>query len=306
MSALFHQDLVVAVLGSGSSGNSTYIGDGRHGVLIDCGLSTKQVASRLGTLGLAGTGPLGAPVDAVLITHEHSDHVGAAAVLDRRLATDEQQVPFYMTPGTRSRLNRKCTPGRIEHVTPGTPFRVGSLTIEPILIPHDTPEPVAYVVATGTTRIGVITDLGRSTRLVEAMLASLDVAIVEFNHDVEMLMDGAYPWQLKQRIRSNFGHLSNDQACGLLATGASSRLKHLILGHLSEENNRPEKAAIAAAEGLYDAKLSRVKVHIASPTEPHRIDLPVSVPALPPRVTRARPVVPEVLPAQGQLFATVR
>ena len=258
MSALFHQNVVVAVLGSGSRGNCTYVGDGRSGVLIDCGLSTRQVMVRLETLGLAD-----APIDAVLITHEHADHVGAAAILDRALQKRSgAAVPFFMTPGTAESLHPKVVPSRIEKIASGAPFRLGSVRVEPVSIPHDTLDPVAYCVELGPTRVGVITDLGRSTRLVEQKLASLDIAVLEFNHDVQLLLDGSYPWALKQRIRGPHGHLSNDQAAELLTRGASSRLSHVVLAHLSDENNRPDHALRAADRALMQAGRREVTVHL--------------------------------------------
>lgn len=264
MPSLFHHALAVAVLGSGSRGNCTYVGDGRHGVLIDCGLSTRRITTRLEQLGLSD-----APIDAVLITHEHSDHVGAARVLSKALARRRgAPAPFYMTPGTREALHPSCVPERVEPVVPGRPFRVGALTIEPIAVPHDTLDPVAYTVEAQGTRAGVITDLGRGTRLVEQQVASLDVAVLEFNHDVDMLLQGDYPWQLKQRIRGPHGHLSNDQAGEIVERGASDRLRHLVLAHLSEENNAPDKALTRASIALHRAKRRDVTVHVATQDAP--------------------------------------
>ncbi len=274
MTAVFHHDLVVAILGSGSRGNATYIGDGRHGVLVDCGLSTKQIRLRLAEIGLAD-----APLDAVLITHEHSDHVGAAGVLSRAVRRDTgRALPFYMSPGTRQGLPAACVPERIEPIAAGSPFRVGQLTIEPYTVPHDTADPIGFVVAAGPIRVGVVTDLGHPTRLVQQKLASCDVAVVEFNHDEEMLLDGAYPWHLKQRIRGRHGHLSNAQAGSLLEEAArAGRLRDVILGHLSEENNSPEKALGAAAQAVHHAGRRDVTLHLAlqdTPLPPVRRPLP--------------------------------
>ncbi len=296
MSLLFHQSLVVAVLGSGSSGNCTYIGDDRHGVLIDCGLSTKQILARMATLGLQD-----APISAVLITHEHSDHVGAIGVLDRKLSpTRETPLPFYMTGGTRESLDRRLIPTRMHSVTPGLSFEVGSLRIEPVSVPHDTLEPVAYVVSAGPTRAAVITDLGRPTRAVEQALSSVDLAVVEFNHDVDMLLDGSYPWQLKQRIKSHHGHLSNEQACELVANGASGRLRHLWLGHLSDENNCPDLALEAAHTAIRRAGLRQVSIAVASQTTPsqQRVSAEPEIP----KVVRAKKEPPPLPPGQMPLF----
>ncbi|MEQ1507537.1 MAG: MBL fold metallo-hydrolase, partial [Myxococcota bacterium] len=257
---LFHHDLVVATLASGSRGNCTYVGDTRSGVLIDCGLSTKQVLGRLADIGLGDV-----RIDAVLVTHEHSDHVGAARILDDRLYDRQgQRVPFHLTRGTRRALDERCVPTRRVPVTSGTPFQVGAYRVEPYAIPHDTVDPVAYLVSSRDVTVGVLTDLGRTTRLVEQYVARMDVAVIEFNHDLELLMDGAYPWSLKQRVRGPHGHLSNDQAGELVRTCASSRLRHLVLAHLSEENNLPERALEAAQAALAGAGLGGVTVSVAS------------------------------------------
>ncbi len=239
---LFHQDVIVATLASGSKGNSTYIGDHRRGVLVDCGLSTKQILARMEQLGLGD-----ARIDAVLLTHEHNDHVGACRVLDDRLLQRQgQRVPFHMTAGTDMGLSKRVRPTERVRVASGVPFQVGAFTIEPFTVPHDTRDPVAYAVQLGDLRCGVITDLGRSTRLVERMVSQLDICVLEFNHDHEMLMDGPYPWHLKQRVRGQHGHLSNDQAAALLRQGASAKLRHLVLAHLSDDNNEPDVAREAA------------------------------------------------------------
>ena len=280
---LVHDRLVVAVLSSGSRGNCTYIGDGKHGVLIDCGLSTRNVVNRLAGLGLGGR--WGAPVDAVLVTHEHADHVGAAAILDRRMSEGRPELlPFYITRGTEGALDARVRPRRVERVTPGRPFQLGSLRIEPMSVPHDTREPVAFLVESHGVRAGVITDLGRTTTMVEHALGSLDVAVLEFNHDLEMLMDGAYPWSLKQRVKGPHGHLSNAQAEAIVAAGASSRLRHVVLAHLSQDNNRPDKAIAAAERGLHLAGV-KAKIHVGRQFE---ATPPIAVDATPAPV-RARP-----------------
>ena len=260
MDTLFHQDVVVAPLGSGSRGNATYIGDGKTGVLVDCGLSTRQIVQRMARIGLADE-----PIDAVLVTHEHSDHVASAAILERHLRRHTGKPPtFYMTAGTARGVPQRCQPENVELIRAGTSFIVGGLRVEPVSVPHDTRDPVAYTVASGATRVGVMTDIGCPTRLLVRQLASLDIAVLEFNHDVEMLIDGDYPWHLKQRIRGHHGHLSNDQAAKLLyqATINSRRLRHVMLAHLSEENNSPVKAVGACDEALTRAGRLDIVVRI--------------------------------------------
>lgn len=284
---LFHQDAVVATLASGSKGNCTYIGDHRQGVLVDCGLSTRRILERMEQLGLSE-----ARIEAVLLTHEHNDHVGAARVLDDRLSKIQgERVPFYLTSGTDLGLPRVCRPERRVHIRPDESFRVGRFTVEPFTVPHDTRDPVAYSVQLGDLRCGVITDLGRSTRLVERMLSQLDICVLEFNHDEEMLMDGPYPWKLKQRVKGPHGHLSNRQAAELVRVGASAKLRHLVLAHLSEDNNLPERARESAEAALHGAGLNRVEVHVAAqrtPGGPFRVQAPLPMRETPPRARPAR------------------
>jgi len=211
----------------------------------------------------------GAPVDGVLITHDHHDHVAAAAVLDRRIEQKTGRVvPFYATAGTWAGVPEARRPRDLRVVTPGAPFQVRGWTLEPHTVPHDTRDPVAWAVDTGTARAAVITDLGHVTRLVEAVLRSVDVAVVEFNHDVELLLEGSYPLALKQRIRGRHGHLSNGDAAGLLRRASNGRLQHVLLGHLSDENNRPELALDAALRALHDAGNAHISVTVATQDQP--------------------------------------
>jgi phosphoribosyl 1,2-cyclic phosphodiesterase len=302
VNALFHHGLTLVSLGSGSRGNATYIGDDQHGVLIDCGLSTQQTFERLAACGLAD-----ARIDAVLITHEHTDHVAAAGVLDRKLQRSHgAAVPFYMTEGTARRLHPKVRPTRVELITAGTPFRLGSWTLEPHPVPHDTADPVAWAVEAHGVRAGVITDLGHTTRLVQLLLANLDLAVLEFNHDPQMLLDGSYPWELKQRIRGRHGHLSNHQAADLLRAVGAGRLREVVLAHLSEENNTPQLAHEAAERALREAGAHDVLIHLghqAVPTGPLRAGArPVAM--APTAVTR-RPSTtrPKATTGQPWLFA---
>lgn len=270
MNTLFARDVTFAVLASGSSGNCTYIGDGTAGVLIDSGLAAKQVFSRMEDIGLGR-----APIDAVLITHEHTDHVGAARVLCERLRErNGRPVPFYMTAGTLESCNENSTPDTAEIIEAGVPFRVRHLEVDPFTVPHDVSDPVAYRLRVGDTSVAVVTDLGRPTALVAGKLKGLDVLALEFNHDMEMLMSGKYPWHLKQRIRSNHGHLSNDQAAELLTQGFGASLKHLVLAHLSEKNNSPDRAMASAARTLTLLGADKVRVTVA---EQHRAIEPIAV-----------------------------
>ncbi len=259
MVGLFRRDVTLAVLASGSAGNSTYVGDGQAGVLIDCGISTRRILARMEGMGLAGW-----PIDGVCITHEHSDHVSSARVLGRRLRQLQgKEVPFYMTAGTLDGTHANSKPEQVELVRSGEPFRVRHIIVEPFTVPHDVLDPVAYRITLGEVTVAVVTDLGRPTALVARKLRDCDALVLEFNHDVEQLMGGAYPWHLKQRIRSNHGHLSNAQAAELLGSSVTPRLKHLTLAHLSEENNTPERAWQAARGCLDAAGMPQVPVVVA-------------------------------------------
>lgn len=292
MHALAHHDLVVAPLASGSRGNCTYVGTHERGVLVDCGISAKQVLERMEAIGLGD-----AQIDGVLVTHEHSDHVAAAGVLDRKLAARQgKPVPFYLSGGTAEGAPAKCLPSQMVTVRSGQPFVVGRLTVEPFTIPHDTLDPLAFLLRVGDLRVGVITDLGRATALVERQLASCDVAVLEFNHDLTMLLDGAYPWATKQRIRSHHGHLSNDQAADLLAAAAPRRLAHLVLAHLSADNNDPDVAREAAERALFRAGLRHTEVHVARQSAPLR---PVGVSTV---IPAPQPETPAFMPVQASLF----
>lgn len=266
---MFRRDLTVVVLGSGSKGNATWIGDRSTGVLIDCGLSTRQILKRLDQVGLPD-----APIDAVLVTHEHSDHVGGARVLCNRLRKRTgRSVPFYMTAGTLRGTHPKSRPDAVEEIVPGEAFQVRHLRVDPFSVPHDVRDPVAFRVGLDGVWAGVVTDLGRPTALVRRKLASLTIGVLEFNHDTRMLLDGGYPWHLKQRIRSAHGHLSNAQAAELLgdALDTEQALKHLALAHLSEENNAPERARASCLDVLTQRGLGdAVTVHVAPQATPLR------------------------------------
>ncbi len=260
MVGLFSRDVTIAVLASGSAGNCTYVGDGKAGVLIDCGISTRRILARMDGHGIGGW-----PIDAVLVTHEHKDHVGSARILSERLRRLQgKEVPVHMTSGTRGAADPRCLPKEgVAIVESGARFRVRHLEVEPFTVPHDVLDPVAYKVGCGDIKVAVVTDLGRPTALVARQMRDCDVLVLEYNHDVEMLMEGPYPWHLKQRIRGNHGHLSNTQASKLLTAGLGERLRYVTLAHLSEENNTPEKARAACRRALDAAGARHVEVHVA-------------------------------------------
>lgn len=232
-----------ASLGSGSKGNALLVEAGHTRVLIDCGFGPRNLAQRCQRLGLEAD-----TLDAILITHEHSDHVAGAFACARRYA-----AALYMTRGTLAGMR----PERAETGTGGmalnlidshAAFTIGDLFIQPFPVPHDAREPVQFVLSDGQHKLGVLTDLGVATPHVVENLSACDALVLECNHDAGMLAAGDYPPALKQRIGGRYGHLDNAAAADLLARLDRGRLKHLIAAHLSEHNNTPALARRALAD----------------------------------------------------------
>jgi len=323
------------VLASGSKGNSTVISAGRTRILVDAGLSCRELFRRMR---LAGEDP--ATLDAIVITHEHQDHINGLAVTARKLG-----IPVYFTEATHRAWMRWLTPRRqmsyaqwlelcrkqaaerqaepeaatpaaeaaecdleesetesqpeaaavqdsvpdpagdsvpdpalgpvsarepadlpgiapptlkedptwlpaVEYFEAGRPFTIGDVSVSPFTIPHDAADPVGFVFTAEGVRLGFATDLGYVTPNVKQQLRSLDLLLLESNHDLEMLRDGPYPWSVKQRVLSRVGHLSNDATSDFLSTGYDGQAAYVILAHLSENNNLPELARVAAERAL--------------------------------------------------------
>jgi phosphoribosyl 1,2-cyclic phosphodiesterase len=313
------------VLASGSKGNSTVITGGRTRILVDAGLSCRELFRRMN---LAGEDP--ATLDAIVITHEHQDHINGLAVTARKLG-----IPVYFTEATHRAWMRWLTPRRqmsyaqwlelcrkqaaerqaeaespavgivsndtdladpeemeadtqppiaqsaapadpgpetsstrppslkdeptwlpsVEYFQAGQPFAIGDIGLSPFTIPHDAADPVGFVFSAEGVRMGFATDLGYIPPNVKAQLRALDLLLLESNHDLEMLRDGPYPWPVKQRVLSRVGHLSNHATAEFLATGYDGQAAYVILAHLSENNNLPELARVAA-EGALEGRAS--------------------------------------------------
>lgn len=218
-----------SLLGSGSSGNVAYIEAGGTRVLVDAGLPRGEIERRLAKLPSDAAACL-EDIDAVLVTHDHSDHGGHAAALRR---------PLYATAGTRQALSLEAT-----RVVAGEPFTVGALRVLPVLLPHDAVETVGYVVSDGSSRVGILTDCGHDAPEVAQAYAGCDLLVLECNHDITMLRYGPYPPSLKRRVSGRLGHLSNDQAASLLKLmlQAGPAPKLVIAAHLSLANNRAQLA----------------------------------------------------------------
>ncbi|MEJ5360064.1 MAG: MBL fold metallo-hydrolase [Desulfobacterales bacterium] len=247
----------VCVLGSGSRGNAIFVSDGKTSLLVDAGLSARETTRRLRERGLDLAG-----VDALLLTHEHRDHVQGAERLVRR-----RRMPVYLTAGTW-----KAAPGlrdlpEVFPVACGLPLRIGTLTVEAFSVPHDAREPVGFAITAAAGRIGIATDLGCATDAVRDHLRGCRLLVLEANHDPAMLQTGPYPPFLKQRIAGARGHLANGETGRLLAALLHPGLEQVILAHLSETNNTPERALAGVApflEGL-PVRLAAARQESASP-----------------------------------------
>jgi phosphoribosyl 1,2-cyclic phosphodiesterase len=321
------------VLASGSKGNSTIVFGGRTRILVDAGLSCRELFRRMK---LAGEDP--ATLDAIVITHEHQDHINGLAVAARKLG-----IPVYFTEATHRAWMRWLTPRRqmtyadwleqcrrqsaerqaetsaedgesdgepdaeveaqaaqeaavngaapavkgepaqddpapkddpcwlpaVEYFQAGQPFAIGDIDLSPFTIPHDAADPVGFVFSTEGVRMAFATDLGYITPNVKAQLRGVDLLLLESNHDLEMLREGPYPWSVKQRVLSRVGHLSNEAAADFLSSGYDGQAAYVILAHLSESNNLPELARVAAERALAGrASLLQNRLILAGQHEP--------------------------------------
>lgn len=231
-------------LGSGSRGNALVVesSDGRHAtrILLDCGFNQRETVARLARLGLTPEN-----IDAVLVTHEHGDHVGGVFRFAAR-----HRIRVFLTHGTLAASGAvEHEAGLLQVIDSHEAFAIGALRVMPFPVPHDAREPVQFVFSDGAHRLGVLTDTGHATPHIVRTLSGLDALVLECNHDLDMLRAGNYPPSLKRRIASPYGHLDNGAAASLLASLDRGRLRHLIAAHLSEQNNSPERAQCALAQG---------------------------------------------------------
>lgn len=231
--------LEFALLGSGSRGNATLVRSAGTRLLVDCGFAVRELRARAAALDFDP-----ASLDGVLVTHEHSDHIGGVARLARAYG-----LTVYLTPGTAS-ARRDWDGCTLQRISPHQAFRVGDIDVLPFPVPHDAREPCQFVLAHDGLRLGILSDLGRVTPHVVRSLANCDALLLECNHDPVMLATGPYPEALKRRVGGDWGHLSNPQSASLLQALPSSRLQRLVLTHLSEHNNTPLLARAAACEAL--------------------------------------------------------
>lgn len=249
------------VLGSGSKGNCTLIESGKTALLIDAGFSGVEIRRRLEKIGRTPE-----MITAILVTHEHNDHISGVGVFSRRCG-----VPVYANPATHL-----AAEGRIGEVSrrrefaTGESFTVNGLQIHPFVVSHDTAEPVGFVVSDGRNTVGYCTDTGRTTRLIAHHLRRCQALILESNHDPRMLRDGPYSLELQQRVRSNLGHLANEDAADFLAGLIHDELRSVVLAHLSQVNNLPKLALAATREKLV-AQAAHCDIILATQESPSRV-----------------------------------
>jgi phosphoribosyl 1,2-cyclic phosphodiesterase len=229
-------------LGSGSEGNALVVevngGPSTSRVMMDCGFGLAETEARLARVGLAAD-----DLDAIVVTHEHSDHIGGVARMARK-----HRIPVWLTHGTARVLSERAIPAALlNYIDPHQRFSVGGVEVTPYTVPHDAYEPVQFVFSDGASRVGVLTDVGSTTAHIEESLAACEALVLEANHDLSMLQDGPYPPSLKKRVSGKFGHLDNDTAAALLGRLKHSGLRHVVAAHLSRQNNTPDLARTAFA-----------------------------------------------------------
>ena len=249
----------VVPLGSGSSGNATLVSFGERRLLVDAGLSARELTLRLAEVGVAP-----GQLSAIILSHEHHDH---ARGLER--FSVKHRVPVFTTPETLAALNLAPRHLHAWHAfASGVPFEAEGVMVDPFAVPHDAVDPVGFVLESEGVRVGIATDLGHATTLVVERLSGCHVLVVEANHDDDMLVRGPYPWALKQRIGGRLGHLSNEEASTLLTAIVDDDCQAVILAHLSESNNTAALARKAVAAALARAGRSRYAMRVAERRAP--------------------------------------
>ena len=252
----------VTVLGSGSSGNSTLLRKGNRVILIDAGFSCRELERRIRR---AGFDP--SEVSAIVVSHEHNDHIRGAEVFSRK-----HQIPVFFSEGTLESENVNAEKFRgVESFSVGKGFEIDEFYIKPFTIAHDALDPCAFVVSNNGISAGVGTDLGYITRLTQNMFAGLDLLVLEANYDPEMLINGPYPWFLKQRISSRNGHLSNPEMAEFVTSFVSESTRHLLLAHLSQTNNTPTLALQTCVDALAESGNDVTRIDVTDQFSSSRI-----------------------------------
>ena len=254
--------LRVCVLGSGSKGNATLVATEKTRLLVDAGFSRRETFARLAAVGERSDG-----INAILISHEHSDHVNGLRLLGR-----DWKAPIFITGRTHAEISWDPNLAAFEFITAGEKFTIGDIEVTPFSVPHDATDPVAFTLEAEGIKIGVVTDLGYVHEVVKQRVKGSHCLIFESNHDLDMLKVGPYPWHIKQRVMSRHGHLSNLATAGFLTEDFDGAAQVLVLAHLSETNNHPEIARLTAEQALGQrTRGERTTLHVASQSAPTQI-----------------------------------
>lgn len=250
----------LTILGSGSSGNCSYLEANETRILIDAGFSLRQIRQRLATIGRAPENLTG-----ILVTHEHSDHIQGLAIIAQKL-----DVPVYCNRPTRDAIEYQLGSKINSRLfATGSGFALGDVQVESFSVPHDAQDPVGFLIQTDGGNLGFLTDLGHATKLVLERVRLANVLVLEANHDVRMLQECPHrPWSLKQRILSRHGHLSNEAAAEVAEQIVSAELRHVYLGHLSRECNQPELARKVVDGRLKQIGATHVHIEVTSQATP--------------------------------------
>jgi phosphoribosyl 1,2-cyclic phosphodiesterase len=250
----------LTILGSGSSGNCAYLESAEARILVDAGFSLRQIRQRLASIDRTPENLTG-----ILVTHEHSDHVQGLGMLSQKL-----QIPVYWNRATQESVEYQLqakVEGRV--FSTGATFEIGDLVVETFSVPHDAQDPVGFLVQTPCGNVGFLTDLGHATHLVLQRVRRANVLVLESNHDIKMLQDcPRRPWSLKQRILGRHGHLSNEAAAEAAEQIMSADLRHLYLGHISRECNRPELAYAVVQDRLQRIGATHVRIELTEQVVP--------------------------------------
>ncbi len=256
--AATNTDFSLTVLGSGSSGNCSLVSSGETHILIDAGFSAKEIGKRMTSAGYRLE-----QLSAVLVTHEHADHVQSVHTLSHRL-----KIPIFATQGTFAAAIQGKRFFDWQEILPGRGFDIGPLAIHPVTLPHDAADPVGFRIECGGRTLGHITDFGYTSGLVKESLKGCDSLLIEANHDLEMLKDGPYPWSLKQRIASRLGHLSNEAMLEMLPEILHEGVGNMILAHMSATNNDRRLLTLQIKRVLRRIGLPALPFTIAKQEEP--------------------------------------
>lgn len=254
------------VLASGSTGNAAFLATSKTRILIDAGLSVRDLTRRLAALGESPEN-----LDAVVVTHEHSDHVAGLTRLIRWRARRGRALPVYCSRLTAPLIDwedLECPP--VEQFQAGSGWMIGNIAVQSFTIPHDAIDPVGFAFHAEGVKIGVATDLGYVPDSIRMHLRRTQILLLESNHDIEMLKVGPYPWSVKQRVMGRNGHLSNAHTCDYLENDIDGGVQTLVLGHLSEQNNHPEIVRIGAEQALLRRGISP-RLVVADPKSPTEV-----------------------------------